>query len=58
MSLPPSASDTARRKANRVLYADRMVQETALQYGLRNSIAWNGEPGNRAGTRVIQSTNS
>jgi hypothetical protein len=53
MPLPPSASDTARRKALRVLYADRVVQETALAYGLRNSIAWEGEPGLRAGTNRI-----
>jgi hypothetical protein len=53
MPLPPSASDTARRKALRVLYADRVIQETALHYGLRNSIAWEGEPALRAGTNRI-----
>ncbi len=42
MSLPPSASDTALRRAYRTLYADRVVQETALQAGLRNAIVLDG----------------
>lgn len=42
MSLPPSASDTTRLRGQRVLYADKVIQETDLQAGLRNAIRLDG----------------
>lgn len=53
--LPISASDITRRNANRVLYANKVIQETALEYQLRNSVVWEGDPGKRAGSNKIYS---
>ena len=50
---PPSASDTVLRRKQRILFADKTIQETAVAEGLRNRLVLEGGQYNGAMDHIV-----